>query len=58
MAGLQVCYLVNMPIVLAVIAAAAGEIMSESFGIPYGAGVAAMMALIGFLVFRGTSAVE
>lgn len=45
-------------IVLAVIAAAAGAIMSESFGIPYGAGVAAMMALIGFLVFRGTSAVE
>ena len=54
----EVCYLVNMPIVLAVIAAAAGAIMSESFGIPYGAGVAGMMALIGFLVFRGTSAVE
>ena len=47
-----------MLIVLAVIAAAAGSILEETFGLHYLVGVVGMTALIGVLVFRGTDAIE
>ena len=47
-----------MLIVLAVIAAAAGSILQETFGLPYLVGVVGMTALIGMLVFKGTDTIE
>ncbi len=54
----EICYLAMMLLVLAVIAAAAGSILEESFALPYALGVAAMMACVGFLVFKGTGTIE
>ena len=54
----EVCYLVSLPLVLAVIAAAAGSILEGTFMLPYYAGVIGMMVCIGFLVFKGTSTIE
>jgi uncharacterized membrane protein YkvI len=54
----EVCYLVFLTIVLAVIAAAAGSILEDTFGVSYILGVVGMMVAIGFLVFRGTRAIE
>lgn len=54
----EVCYLVLMIIVLAVIAAAAGSITREIFFVPYLVGVVLMMLAVGFLVLKGTSVVE
>ena len=54
----EICYLVMMLIVLSVIAAAAGSITEEMFGLPYAVGVALMMVAVGFLVLKGTAIVE
>jgi uncharacterized membrane protein YkvI len=54
----EVCYLVFMLIVLAVVAAAAGSILNETFGLPYIAGTIGMMLAVGFLVFKGSSTIE
>ena len=54
----ELCYFALMLIVLAVIAAAAGSILQESFGLPYATGVIAIMAAVGFLAFRGTTIIE
>lgn len=54
----EICYLGMMLLVLAVIAAAAGSILEETFRLRYLAGVLAVMASVGFLVFKGTSAIE
>ncbi len=54
----ELCYFVFMGIVLAVIAAAAGSILEETFGIGYVWGVLGMMAGIGILVFLGSPAIE
>lgn len=54
----EICYFVFLAIVLAVIAAAAGSILEETFGQPYVVGVVGMMAAIGFLVFKGTATIE
>ena len=54
----EVCYLILMLIILAVIAASAGSILQESFGLPYFLGVVGMMAAVGFLVFKGSSTIE
>ena len=47
-----------MLIVLAVIAAAAGSILQETFGLPYLVGVIGMTVLIGLLIFKGTDTIE
>lgn len=54
----EVLYLASMLVVVSVVAAAGGEIVSRSLGLPYGVGVLAIMAAVGWLVLRGTSAVE
>lgn len=54
----EVCYIVQLMIVLAVIAAAAGTILEETFALRYAIGVIGMMAAVGFLVFKGTAAIE
>ena len=54
----EAAYLAFLMLVLAVIAAAAGSILEETFGLSYTAGVVGMIAAIGYLVFRGSSTIE
>lgn len=54
----EVIYLASMVVVVSVVAAAGGEIVSRSLGLPYVVGVVAIMAAVGWLVLRGTAAVE
>jgi len=54
----EACYLVYLLIVLAVIAAAAGQILLELFGFPYFVGVLGIMAAVGLVVMGGSGAVE
>ena len=54
----EICYVLQLMLVLAVIAAAAGSILQEVFALPYALGVVGMMAAVGFLVFRGSAAIE
>ena len=54
----EILYLALMMIVLAVIAAAAGSIMEETFGLPYLAGAVGILTLVGFLVFGGNRVIE
>ncbi len=54
----ELLYMGLMIIVMAVIAAAAGSILQETFGVPYLVGVAGIMALVGGLVFGGNTAIE
>lgn len=54
----EVCYVLLLLIVLAVIAAAAGTILNEMFGLPYYTGVVGVMAAVGALVFYGSDLVE
>jgi uncharacterized membrane protein YkvI len=54
----EVCYLGLLLIVLAVVAAASGEIMRDTFGLHYWVGVAAVMVSVGGLVFGGHEAIE
>lgn len=54
----EVCYFALLAIVLAVIAAAAGSILEESFGLPYAVGVLGIMGAVAFLVFRGSATIE
>ena len=51
-------YLAAMLVVVSVVAAAGGEIVSRSLGLPYLAGVLAIAIAVGWLTYRGTSAVE
>ncbi|UCC71530.1 MAG: hypothetical protein JSV86_14210 [Gemmatimonadota bacterium] len=53
----EVGYFVLLAIILAVIAAAAGSILQETFALPYAVGVLGIMAAVGFLVFRGSSTI-
>lgn len=54
----EVLYVALMMIVLAVIAAAAGSITEETFGLPYLSGVVGILTLVGFLVFGGNRVIE
>lgn len=54
----EICYFALVLIILAVIAAAAGSILEETFGLHYFVGVIGMMAGVGYLVFRGSSTIE
>jgi uncharacterized membrane protein YkvI len=54
----EISYFALVLIILAVIAAAAGSILQETFGIHYLIGVIGMMACVGYLVFRGSGTIE
>ncbi len=54
----EVLYLASLLVIVSVVAAAGGEIVSRSLGLPYVVGVLAIMAAVGWLVLQGTSAVE
>ena len=54
----EVLYVALMMIVLAVIAAAAGSILEETFGFHYLVGVVGIMAAVGLLVFGGNRTIE
>ena len=54
----EVCYIVLLVLVVAVIAASSGTILQETFGLPYMAGVVGIMTLVGLLVFGGNEIIE
>lgn len=54
----EVCYMVLLLIVLAVIASSAGSILNQLFGLNYYIGVVGMMIGVGLLVIKGTDAIE
>lgn len=54
----EVCYVGLLLIVLAVVAAASGEIMRDTFGLQYWIGVAAVMLCVAGLVFGGNETIE
>ena len=54
----EACYVVMLLLVLAVVAAASGEILRQTFGLPYAVGVVGVMAAIGALTFFGSAAIE
>jgi len=53
----EICYLAQLALVLAVIAAAAGSILQETFRLPYAVGVIGIMAAVGVLVFKGSTTI-
>lgn len=54
----EICYVVLLMIVLAVIASSAGTILNELWGLNYFVGVIGLMAGVGLLVYFGTEAIE
>jgi len=54
----EVIYFLQMFLVLAVIAAAAGAILRETFGLPDLVGIVGMMAAVGLLAAWGTGVIE
>jgi len=54
----EVCYVGLLLIVLAVVAAAAGSIVEETFAINYWIGVVTVMVAVGALVFGGNEVIE
>lgn len=54
----EVCYIVLLFIVLAVIASSAGTILNELFGLDYYIGVTGMMLGVGILVLAGSDTIE
>jgi uncharacterized membrane protein YkvI len=54
----ELAYLVLMLVILAVIAAASGSLLLETFGLPYWVGVTGIMLAVGGLVFAGTTLIQ
>lgn len=54
----EIIYFLQLLLVLAVIAAAAGSILRETVSLPYVVGVIGIMVAVGFLTFRGTAIIE
>ena len=54
----EILYLILLFLVLAVIGSAAGVLLRDNFGLPYTVGVLIMLSAIGFLTFKGSSAIE
>ncbi len=54
----ELCYVGLLLIILAVVAAASGAILEETFGLAYWIGVVGVMAAVGALVFGGNTAIE
>lgn len=53
----EVLYVLMLLLVLAVVASAAGEILQNSFGLPYSVGLILMLGVVGLLTFFGREAV-
>lgn len=49
----EVLFIAMLLLVLAVVASAAGEVLLQEFGLPYMAGITAMLLLVGLLAFFG-----
>lgn len=56
--GFELCYAALLLLVLAVIGAAAGSIVEETFGLPYSMGVIGVLLAVGALVSFGSAAIE
>jgi len=54
----ELAYLIFMLLILAVIAAASGSLLEETFGLPYWLGVAGIMLAVGGLVLGGSQTLE
>lgn len=54
----EIGYLTAILLILAVIGSAAGTFLHETFGLPGAVGGVGLLVTIGFLVFRGTAAIE
>ena len=54
----EIAYLLTVILVLAVVSAAIGTLVSETFGIPGMLGSATLLVAIAFLVFKGTKVIE
>ena len=54
----EITYLVTVLLVVAVLAAAAGSIGEETFGLPYAAGVLVVLAAVATLLFFGSGPLE
>jgi len=54
----EITYIIHLLLVLAVIGAAAGTLLNETSSLPHEVGVIGIIGAIGFLVFRGSSAIE
>lgn len=54
----EVCYFALVLLILAVVAASAGETLQALFGLNYWLGVGLMALGVGFLVLKGTEAIE
>jgi uncharacterized membrane protein YkvI len=54
----EIAYLAMITLVLAVVAAAAGSILQDDWGMPYWLGVGGMMTAVGVLLFKGTGIIE
>ena len=54
----EVCFIVLLALIGAVIGAAAGSILQEIFGLPYAVGVVGIMLAVAFLVFKGSATIE
>lgn len=54
----ELAYFVLMVLVLAVVAAAAGAILQDTFGLSYALGVVGIMVAVGALVFGGSALIE
>lgn len=53
----EVLFIIMLLLVLAVVASAAGSVLSQEIGLPYMAGIAAMLVLVGTLTFFGRTIV-
>lgn len=53
----EICYVLLLFIVLAVVGAAAGAILRDTFGIPYILGVSGMLLGVAFLTYKGSETV-
>ena len=54
----EVLFVLMLVLVLAVVASAAGEVLLQEFGLPYAAGIAAMLLLVGMLAFFGRETIS
>ncbi len=54
----EICYLIQLLLILAVIGSAAGELTASNFNMPPIAGTLALMALVGILTFNGSHVIK
>ena len=54
----EILYWLSMLLVISIVAAAAGDIVRDTFGLPPFVGIITIMSLIALVVFFGTSAIE